>query len=194
MRAVAALVALACTTGCAPLFGYGACDEPSAATLAAAPPRLSQTGLFAGGASGPVAPGVVAYRPRFELWSDGERKERWVYLPSDGRIDTADEGAWNFPVGTRLWKQFARAGRPIETRFMAKLGPAPDQWVAVAYLWNAAGTDAYATPEGAFDGAHEVPPARRCAACHGGVSGRVLGSRPCSSTAPWPSGSPRKGA
>ncbi len=169
------IAALSAGSGCATFLGYGVCDEPPPATLAVAPQRLSETGLFARGAAGPVAPGVMAYRPRFALWSDGESKERWVYLPFDARIDTSDADAWNFPVGTRLWKQFSRDGRPIETRFMAKLGPAPDAWLAVAYLWNAAGTDAVAAPEGSVDLSHEVPAARACPACHGGVAGRVLG-------------------
>ena len=45
---------------------------------------------------------------------------------------------WDFPVGTKLWKEFAFGGRRAETRFLWKT--APGQWVFASYVWNAEGT------------------------------------------------------
>jgi hypothetical protein len=84
---------------------------------------------------------------------------------------------WSFPSGTRLWKEFAVEGAPIETRMFAKLGPTDDDWVAVSYQWTADGSDAIAVPWGAFDvrAGHDIPGAGECAACHGGRKSRILG-------------------
>jgi len=87
---------------------------------------------------------------------------------------------WRFPRGTKLWKELARDGRPLETRFLEKVGDGegPEAWLAVAYVWNREGTDAYLSIEGEAEvngTPHEVPAARRCQACHGGSSSFVLG-------------------
>ena len=41
-----------------------------------------------------------------ELWSDGAKKQRWIQLPPGEKIDVADLDNWQFPKGTKLWKQF----------------------------------------------------------------------------------------
>jgi hypothetical protein len=46
------------------------------------------------------------------------------------------------------------------------------------YVWNADGSDAIATPDGATDAngtPHDVPEAGKCVGCHGGRASRVLG-------------------
>jgi len=66
----------------------------------------------------------------------------------------------------------------VETRMLSKVGDAPEDWAALAYVWNAEGTDAVATPGGAPDARgtqHDVPAASACMACHGGTESRVLG-------------------
>ncbi|MDF2693847.1 MAG: hypothetical protein K0S65_2230, partial [Labilithrix sp.] len=164
--------------GCAELRGYRYCEAPAPARLAKAAALLSGTGLFADVRAARLAPGVAAYRPRFELWSDGATKRRWVYLPEGTRIDTSDEDAWQFPEGTKLWKEFSRDGVRVETRLLSKVGPAPSDWLAVSYVWRADGTDAVMTPAGqsnARDTPHDVPAARDCMGCHGGIASRVLG-------------------
>ncbi len=142
------------------------------------PRLLSETGLYRDPLLTQLAPRVQAYQPRFELWSDGASKRRWVELPEDQPIDTADMDAWQFPQGTKFWKEFSYAGKRLETRLLEKLGPAPEDWVAASYLWSPDGADAVLTPEGQANAggtSHRVPAAAECFACHAGTQSRVLG-------------------
>lgn len=125
-----------------------------------------------------LAPGVRAYRPRFALWSDGAEKRRWVSLPDGARIDTTDLDDWDFPVGTRFYKEFSRGGRRIETRVLMRVGPGRDEWAAGAYVWDADQRDARLAPDGLKDAdghGYDVPSTTDCTACHGGRNSRVLG-------------------
>ncbi|XYI02707.1 hypothetical protein ACMHYB_24320 [Sorangium sp. So ce1128] len=154
------------------------CDPPDPGRQAELPAALSQTGLYADIAAGAVASDVVTYEPGFELWSDGAEKRRFLRLPPGAQIDTSDQDAWQFPDGTRFWKEFRRDGVLVETRLLAKVGSAAEDWAAVAYVWNAEGTDALATAGGADDARgtpHDVPAAAECMGCHGGTESRVLG-------------------
>src|SRR6188472_1678937 len=91
------------TLGCQP---YRKCDPVRDAAVGELPVRLSLTGLHAPGFAESMAPDVRSFRPRFELWSDGASKRRWVWLPPGTRIDTSDMDSWQFPVGTKFWKEF----------------------------------------------------------------------------------------
>ena len=102
------------------------CDEVDEDRVSRAPKRLTETGLFADAARESLAPGVMAYAPRFQLWSDGAEKRRWLWLPPGTRIDTSDMDSWVFPVGTKFWKEFTRDGVRVETRLLEKLGPGDD--------------------------------------------------------------------
>lgn len=155
---------------------YWVCDEVDEERISRAPQRLSETGLFTDTARGILEPAVKAYAPRFELWSDGATKRRWWWIPKETRIDTSDMDSWVFPVGTKFWKEFTRDGLRVETRLLEKV--APDQWVALAYLWRDDQSDADAVPFGAIDAAgtqHDVPASNECGACHGGRKSFVLG-------------------
>jgi hypothetical protein len=158
--------------GCQP---YRKCDPVDDAAVSQLPERLSLTGLYAPGTAASLAPDVRSFRPRFELWSDGARKRRWIWLPPGTQIDTSDMDSWQFPVGTKVWKEFTRDDVRVETRLLQRL---PDGWIGVAYLWQKAGTDALATPYGAIDALgtpHNVPASNECNSCHGGRSSHVLG-------------------
>ena len=155
----------------------GAQAAPAAPPL---PRLLSDTGLFAPGTATNPAAGVVSFAPQYPLWSDGTRKRRWIALPPGTSIDAARVDAWEFPVGTRLWKEFGY-GRRIETRMIERL---PDgSWRFAAYVWNAEGTAATLAPEdGAIvevadapGGRYAVPSRNDCAACHEGAAVPVLG-------------------
>jgi hypothetical protein len=118
---------------------------------------------------------VRTFVPRFELWSDGAEKRRFVWLPPGTQIDTNDMDSWQFPVGTKLWKEFTRDGVRVETRLLQRL---PRGWIGLAYLWRADGSDAIAAPYGAIDALgtpHNVPASNECVACHGGRKSHVLG-------------------
>lgn len=157
-----------------PDAGADASALPSPGDVFDGPARLSETGLYADLAAGMLVEGVVPYDVRFELWSDGADKARWLFLPPGTRIDTSDPDAWVFPVGTRAWKEFRSGGVRIETRFLHKV--APDRWENVAYVWRPDGTDADARPEGLSDAhgtEHDVPDTRACFDCHRGVDGLI---------------------
>lgn len=121
---------------------------------------------------------VFAYRPSHELWSDGLQKRRFIRLSPDTRIDTSHMDDRDFPIGTRVWKEFARDGVRIETRYMERVDNGPDGWVAAAYGWDTAQREARLLPDGASDAlesTHDVPSARACPACHAGRSSFLLG-------------------
>jgi hypothetical protein len=150
---------------------------------AAAPPRsLLETGLYVAGSSEQVRSSNLPFTPQYPLWSDGAGKRRWLNLPPGTAIDASRPDAWDFPVGTRLWKEFSQAGRKIETRLMQRR--ADGSWMYATYLWNDQGTDAIlAPPAGALldipaapTGRHEVPASADCLACHEGAAVPVLGA------------------
>ncbi|MEY4576420.1 MAG: hypothetical protein RL701_1123 [Pseudomonadota bacterium] len=152
--------------------------EPLPAELAQAPKLLSQTGLFADLKTQQLGPGVEAYQPKYALWSDGAEKRRWLKLPAGSRIDTTDPDYWRFPPGTRIWKEFAKDGKVLETRYMAKYGSDPMDWLYLSYQWSPDGTDATATPDGAQNVAgtqHDIPNDLACLKCHEGLGDGALG-------------------
>src|SRR3954463_10639429 len=83
--------------GCSLLEGYRHCGKEDPIRPARLPSRLSEAGLFAEVSTDTLASGVRAYRPAFELWSDGATKRRWIWLPTQARIDTNDMDNWSFP-------------------------------------------------------------------------------------------------
>jgi hypothetical protein len=158
----------------------------AATTLTAAAPgveplpqHLSATGLFAPSSTRLVAD-VMAFAPQYPLWSDGTRKRRWILLPPGTVIDASRVDAWEFPVGTKVWKEFGY-GRAIETRLIERV--ASGSWRFATYVWNADGTDAVLAPEDgvvvaasdAPGGRYAVPSRNDCVACHEGPAVPVLG-------------------
>jgi hypothetical protein len=144
------------------------------------PDRLSDTGLYLPG-SLTVDPRNRAFSPQYPLWTDGARKARWIRLPAGSRIVTADADTWEFPVGTRLWKEFAFEGRRVETRMLWRATAAG--WTYATYIWNEAQTEATLAPA---DGqanivavapgkGHNVPSRQDCRACHENGGASVLG-------------------
>jgi hypothetical protein len=139
------------------------------------PERLQDTGWSASG------PGLLGFSPRYPLWSDGAGKRRWMALPAGAAIDASQPDAWDFPPGTRLWKEFSVNGRPVETRFITRT--AAGDWRFGAYVWNEAGTEATLAPRrgtvvavaGAPNGRYEVPSRTDCLACHASAAVPVLG-------------------
>jgi len=150
------------------------CLALAALPAAALPPRLADTGLD--------APGVIAFEPQYPLWSDGTAKRRWLYLPPGASIDASRPGAWDFPAGTKAWKEFSYGARRIETRYFERV--ADGSWRFAAYVWNAEGTEAVLAPAqgipalpvpGAPGGRYAIPSRTDCLACHEGAAVPVLG-------------------
>ena len=136
------------------------------------PQRLADTGLY-GRSGAAVDPRNRPFAPQYPLWSDGAAKRRWIYLPEGQTIDATRLHHWEFPVGTRFWKEFSFAGRRVETRFLWKASTAG--WVAGSYVWNEDNTGAVLAPDDGIPGfveiaggrRHSIPSRGDCAACHG---------------------------
>lgn len=145
----------------------------SAHAAAPLPDELRGTGLH--------AVETMPFSPQYPLWSDGTRKQRWLHLPAGAAIDARRPDAWEFPSGTKAWKEFS-TGRRIETRFIERL--ADGTWRFATYVWNAEGTEAHLAPaEGirtfavadAPGGRYAIPSRADCLACHEGAAAPLLG-------------------
>jgi hypothetical protein len=139
---------------------------------------LSQTGLYADISRKIVAADVVGFEPRFQLWSDGAEKHRWLRVPTGAHIDNSEADDWQLPTGGVVFKEFSREGKRLETRVLARTGPGPrDYWLG-AFAWTEDESDARLVPEGLNDArgtTHDVPSRKLCSTCHDGAPGRVLG-------------------
>ncbi len=145
------------------------------------PRTLADTGLCMDAACTQINPLAIPYTPQFELWSDGATKRRWIQLPAGTKIDTADMDFWEFPVGTKLWKEFTSGTTRVETRLVMRIGAGTTQndWFYAAYVWNAAQDNAVWEEYGATDvlgTQHDVPSKPQCRGCHENTKpSRVLG-------------------
>lgn len=145
------------------------------------PATLQDTGLYLPGQPGVVDPANRPFSPQYPLWTDGAAKSRWIHLPAGAVIDATNVDDWDYPVGTRFWKEFRFSGRKVETRLLWKA--APGRWVAASYVWNDAQTEATLAPGDGVPFAvevspgkwHEVPAAADCQACHGAGRMRPIG-------------------
>ena len=152
-------------------------------SVPALPLHLAETGLLASGDTRVIAAGNRPFSPQYPLWTDGAAKRRWIHLPAGTTIDASNPRQWEFPVGTRLWKEFSFAGRPVETRVLWKASDAG--WLAASYVWNKEGTDAVLAESDGVASAMQIAPGRQhnipsrndCAACHGEAR-RPLGFNP----------------
>lgn len=144
-------------------------------------PRLSRRGVYADLRTRAPSLDAIEYRPDYELWSDGSTKRRWLILPAGARIDTANMDHWQFPVGTKLVKEFSRDGRTIETRIIERIanaGEIGEQFFMGAFVWSEDGSEAFYSEDGvtnALGTTHDVPMQDVCKQCHAGEPGAVLG-------------------
>ncbi|MBK0400969.1 hypothetical protein H0I76_17355 [Limibaculum sp. M0105] len=181
-----ALFATGLSAGLGVLQFLLASGSPVAGTMpstaaAGAPATLAGTGLYADPAALAVDPAHIAFAPQYPLWTDGAEKRRWISLPQGSAVDASNPDVWDFPVGTRLWKEFAFADRRVETRYMERL---PDgSWLFATYAWSEDGRDAYLVSEkgrrNAFaltgGGSHAIPGKNDCQVCHLSGPAAVLG-------------------
>lgn len=168
-----------CALLCLSAICFSAClPGPTVATQEHSLLLLSETGLYSDIKQGTLAKGVRAFTPQFPLWTDGAKKKRWIYLPEGKQINTSNMDSWVFPVGTKLWKEFAKDGKRIETRLIEKVGEGLQNWVIVAYRWREDQSDADKTLAGGANEqntTHDIPSAGQCISCHGGTSSAGLG-------------------
>ena len=105
-----------------PILGFAiAALLPAAAVSALEPPAsLRETGLYSDWAAKTVDLGNLRYTPQYPLWSDGAVKPRSIQIPAGQFVDASDPDSWEFPVGTKLWKEFRIGGRRVETRYVER--------------------------------------------------------------------------
>src|SRR5690606_38635470 len=152
------------------------CTIPEGAVL---PGELRCTGLYSNWQERELRCGVRPYTPSYELWSDGAGKQRYVWLPPGSTIDVSDPDEFDYPVGTRFWKEFhvgpEDSQKIGETRFLLK----PDAgWLYTAYVWSEDSLTATQENQGVsdlFGTGHSVPSREQCKACHEGRNDLVLG-------------------
>lgn len=156
-------------------------SDAGCAAATVPPSTLSCTGLYADIASKTLAPGVRSYLPAVPLWSDGAQKARWIQLPPGTQIDATNPSEWTFPIGTKVWKEFSRNGKRVETRLFQKIdsGP-PPYWVHATYAWNADESEAFTSYGGditleADGGPYHIPTFAECEQCHNGRIDHILG-------------------
>ncbi len=145
------------------------------------PQTLAETGLCMDEACAQISPDVYAYTPQYELWSDGATKKRWIYLPPGTTINTSNMDFWEFPVGTKVWKEFTRDNVRVETRLIMRVAAngTKSDWFYMPYVWNQGQNATTGEPMGvpnANGTQHDVPSRFQCQGCHENlVPSRVLG-------------------
>ena len=153
----------------------------SGAAAPVAPALLSETGLYAGEGTTRIDPLNRPFSPQYPLWTDGATKKRWIRLPAGSAIDATNLSRWEFPIGTKFWKEFSFDGRKVETRMLWRVSA--DAWVFASYAWNGAQTDATLAPDAGIPGAAEIAPGKRhaipgiadCRSCHDSARTEILG-------------------
>jgi len=159
-------------------------DRMSAVRSCTFPNLLSQVGAFDDLATLKPAAGVQPYEINVSFWSDGAEKQRWIALPSGGKIQFSPDGEWRFPAGTIFVKHFALPERHrLETRVLVCDGLGGVS--GAAYKWRADGTDADIVTDPISENitvTHRearqkwhFPGRADCVICHTTVAGGVLG-------------------
>jgi hypothetical protein len=153
-----------------------ACSDAHTSNLA-----LSTRGLYREIGRKQVMSNLIEYQPDYALWSDGAQKRRWLSIPAGEQIDTSDMDHWEFPVGTKVWKEFSLHGRLLETRLVervAESGRFEQDYKLATYVWDEAQTDAHELESGVqnvLSTEHNVPAQKLCRECHRGEPGAILG-------------------
>jgi uncharacterized repeat protein (TIGR03806 family) len=194
----------------APLTGFGSDGDGNVYALAAGqivsfsvaeggvpgsfPTKLSETGCFTDLSSEQPAPDMVPFVPNAALWTDGVHKMRYFAIPPDSYIELTDSGAWTWPEGTVLTKNFivereegsVASRSPVETRFMVLRD---GDWEFHTYRWNDQANEAElldddltvefsVVRQGATQTMEYLYPDRfGCQTCHGLGRGNALGPR-----------------
>ncbi|MGZ3420092.1 MAG: hypothetical protein ACXVEF_04265 [Polyangiales bacterium] len=150
--------------------------EPETAPLSFSD-KLSEMSLYSNFAAKTVAPINVEYQVTYQLWADGLLKKRWIALPPGKKIDNTDMDHWTFPVGTRLWKEFSKDGKRLETRLLWQ--ESAGSWKMGTYIWASDESEATFTGLAQTDlrgTGWDSPSESMCRRCHEGEKpGNILG-------------------
>ena len=149
-----------------------------APAVAPLPELLRDTGLYSDWDTKTVASANLAYSPQYPLWTDGAAKSRWLFLPAGSWIDASNPDAWEFPVGTKVWKEFRFHDAPAETRMIERTA---DGWRYASYAWRADGSATLVPSAGIRNSVeiqsgvrHAIPSRTDCTACHEAGPSRLL--------------------
>ena len=190
MKRLLAVLAAIASLGAAPAPDPAAVNLP--ALMAETPAAtLGVYRLFTGDAPNRPNVGVTPYTLNTPLFSDYAEKSRFLYLPPGTHAAWTTSGVLDLPVGAVLVKSFAYPAdlrkptekvRVLETRLLI---PRRRGWVALAYVWNEAQTNAVLKRAGTridvgftdLQGHprqvdYHVPNQNQCKECHA-LSGRL---------------------
>jgi hypothetical protein len=148
------------------------CGEPSDNL----PTDVFCIGLYKGRDPTRYQPDAHPYKPGITFWSDGAEKQRYLYLPPGATIDSSNFDLWNFPIGTKAFKEFRFEGKLVETRIFWKR--ADKTWAAGTYIWDGDGADATLNTSRQpviIASGYEIPTAKDCGKCHHGGADYLLG-------------------
>jgi len=154
-----------------------------------APALLACTGLYSDWPSRTIAASAASYDPGLHLWSDGADKSRYIALPPGTAIDTSNMDEWTFPIGTKVWKEFALGGKKVETRYLLK--EPNGSWAYTTYRWSPDQSAAVELTTGATNvngTRYEIPNLEKCRVCHMGRGDFVLGFEAIGLSSPLASG------
>ena len=142
----------------------------------------------------PANAGIIPYDINVHFWSDGARKSRWFFMPTNGaRIGFAAEGNWSLPPGMAWVKHFdleltngvASSARRLETRILVRNS---NGMYGVTYRWGNSITNATLVGDQGLDESFTIsdggilrtqvwhyPGRAECLSCHTPVGGWALG-------------------
>ncbi len=136
-------------TGCDEFVPPPDCTIPEGAVL---PGELRCTASTRDWESRTLRCGVTEFAPAHQLWADGATKQRYVWLPPGETIDVSDPDEFDYPVGTRFWKEFhvgSEGSQKLgETRFLYR---GDVGWLYTSYVWTEDGTAAIQENDGVSD-------------------------------------------
>jgi hypothetical protein len=173
------------------------CEQPPSTGVPGPAKSLKDAGLYRDFATKTLKSCWVEFTPKYTLWSDGLVKHRFIWLPKGTKVDVSKMDRWTFPVGTRVFKEFATgSGQLVETRLIERTATG---YTMGSYVWNPAGTDATYTEGGASTSVvlnpgapapeqkrHDVPSNVDCHRCHDGETGKLLGFSAIQLSKPMP--------
>lgn len=175
-----------------------AVEVASIAVPAAPYPKLSDSPFYLLSKAPQNYINLKKYVPQYPLYSDDATKKRYIYLPTNTKIDTTSPDEWIYPMGTIFYKEFSIDGKKIETRVWEKTAIAQGMasWRPSVYVWrtaNASGDqteadlltvdDFYTKPvgerqlyqAGQVEAKYKMVRMAQCTTCHKGSNDSALG-------------------
>lgn len=179
------------------------CPAPTVATASIAVPtvlypKLSDSPFYQLSKAPQNYINFKMFAPQYPLYSDDATKKRFIYLPTNTKIDTTVPDEWIYPMGTIFYKEFSIDGKKVETRVWEKTAIAQgmSSWRPSVYVWktaNASGDqteadlltvdDFYTKPvaerqlyqAGQIETKYKMVRMAQCATCHRGSNDSALG-------------------